>query len=145
MPQPTLHERFRRGAPTRGPEEQHSWLTAEERRFILWALKDQWPATRIGRALHIHEATVRRFRRQYWDNPRLILELGLYEMAGRALEQEYRCLVCSDRVVNRPDVERHVLGHYLEESLAIAAIPIPVEPPKRRKGRQSPENPRGNA
>ncbi len=112
MPQPTLDERFREGAPTRSAQDAHAWLNAEEERFILWALKERWSAARIGRALGVNEATVRRFRRRFWQEPRLLLELGLYEMAGRTKEDFFRCLICGDRVRKRREVERHVLGHY---------------------------------
>ena len=123
MPQPILDERFRQGAPRRAPEEEHSWLTAEERRFILWALRERWPATRTGQAIGVSEITVRRFRRKFWDDPALLLELGLYEMTGKAREQEYRCLICNERVITRLETERHVLRHYLDEVIVDDAIP----------------------
>ena len=114
MPQPTLGERFRDRVPTRGREDRHAWLNAEEQRFILWALRDRWSAARIGRALGVNEATVRRFRTKYWAEPQILLDLGLYEMAGRTTAETFRCLVCGDRVSGRLDTERHILGHFLE-------------------------------
>ncbi len=117
MPQPTLDERFQSGPPTRGADEFHNWLSAEERRFILWALNERWSARRIGRALGVNEATVRRFRRSFWENPDLLLELRLHEMVGRARDQEFRCLVCADHVLGRQEVERHVLRHFLDETV----------------------------
>ena len=45
----------------------------------------------------------------------LLLELGLFEMVSGPAKDEYRCLVCGDRMKSRQRVERHVLGHYLEE------------------------------
>ena len=60
MPRPTLDDSFRSGPPRRSPEEYHGWMTAEECRFILWGLKERWSAARIGRALGVNEATVRR-------------------------------------------------------------------------------------
>ena len=47
----------------------------------------------------------------------LLLELGLFEMVSAPAKDEYRCLVCGDRMKSRKSVERHVLGHYLEEPL----------------------------
>ncbi len=123
MPQPTLDERFRDGAPTRSDEDAHAWLNAEEERFILWALKERWSAARVGRALGVNEATVRRFRRRFWQKPRLLLQLGLFEMAGRTREDVYRCLVCGDRVRKRREVERHILRHYLDEDIVEGAVP----------------------
>ena len=123
MPLQTLDERFRGGPPTRRPADQHAWLNAEERRFILWALRERWSAARTGRALGVNEATIRRFRRRYWADPRLLLELGLYEMAGRSTEDYFRCLVCGDRVRERREVERHILRHYLEEDVVEATLP----------------------
>ncbi len=90
----TLDERFRDSTPRRGPDDYHAWLNAEEQRFILWGFKERWSAARIGRALGVNEATVRRFRDRYWSEPRLLLDLGLYEMSQRARsEDEFRCLV----------------------------------------------------
>ena len=71
MAQPTLEERFKEGPPTRSPENRLAWLSAEEQRFILWGLREQWSAARIGRAMGVHEATVRRFRARFWLKPKL--------------------------------------------------------------------------
>ena len=115
MPRPTLDETFRSGPPQRTPVEHHGWLTGEERRFILWGFKERWSAARIGRALGVNEATVRRFRETYWGEPEGLLELGLYEMVGRARDQEFKCLVCEEKVQSKTHAERHVLSHYLEK------------------------------
>ena len=72
MAKPTLDQLFGEGYPTRAPAQNHNWLTAQERRFILWGQKERWPATEIGSALGVNEATVRRFRSRYWDEPGLI-------------------------------------------------------------------------
>ena len=122
MPQPTLDEMFREGAPTRSAQDVHAWLNAEEARFILWALKELWSAARIGRALGVNEATVRRFRRRFWQEPQLLLALGLYEMAGRTREDAFRCLVCGDRVRKRREVERHILAHFLDSEVVDSAM-----------------------
>ncbi len=47
MPRPTLDQSFSEGRPVRSAAQHHSWLTAQERRFILWGLKERWPAVRI--------------------------------------------------------------------------------------------------
>lgn len=122
MPQPTLDERFREAAPTRSAQDVHAWLNAEEERFIVWALRERWSAARIGRALGVNEATVRRFRRRFWHDPRLLLKLGLYEMAGRTREDAFRCLVCGDRVRKRREVERHILAHFLDSEVVDSAM-----------------------
>jgi hypothetical protein len=116
MPQLTLDERFRDRPPKRSAADRHAWLSSEERRFILWGLRERWSAARIGRALGVNEATVRRFRKRYWDRPRILLELGLFEMSGRTKEDQFRCLVCGDRVTTRKRVERHVFDHFLKEA-----------------------------
>ena len=122
MPQPTLDERFRESAPTRIAQDAHAWLNAEEERYILWALRERWSAARIGRTLGVNEATVRRFRTRFWQEPRLLLELGLYEMAGRTREDVFRCLVCGDRVGKRLGVERHILAHFLDSEVVDIAM-----------------------
>ena len=115
MPRPTLDETFRSGPPQRTPEEYHGWLTGEERRFILWGLKERWSAARIGRALAVNEGTVRRFRSTLWEDPERLLELRLYEMVGRSRDQEFKCLVCEEKVESKTLAERHVFSHYLEK------------------------------
>ena len=116
MPRPTLDDCFRSGPPRRSPEEYHGWMTAEECRFILWGLKERWPAARIGRALGVNEATVRRFRSSFWGDPERLLELSLFEMVGRAKDQEFKCLVCEEKVETKSKTEWHVLSHFLEEA-----------------------------
>ena len=98
-------------------------MNAEEQRFILWALKERWSAARVGRALGVNEATVRRFRKRFWDQPYLLLDLGLFEMTGRTRDDQFRCLVCGDRIVKRRETERHLLRHYMDESVVEAALP----------------------
>jgi IS30 family transposase len=39
-------------------------MNAEERRFVVWGIKEGWSAASIGRALGVNEATVRRNRRR---------------------------------------------------------------------------------
>ena len=114
MPQQMLSERFRDRVPKRSSEDRHAWLNAEEQRFILWALRDRWSAARVGRALSVNAATVRRFRMKYWEDPELLLDLGLYEMAGRSVENLFRCLACGDRVKGRRDMDNHILSHFLD-------------------------------
>ena len=115
MPKPTLDESFAHNLPSRGLEQRQGWLTAGERRFILWGLKERWPATKIATQLGVNEATVRKFRQNYLQDPALILDLGLYEMAGKLVDDEFKCLVCEDRVSTRQETERHVLRHFLEQ------------------------------
>ena len=115
MPKPTLDESFAQDLPSRRPDQRHSWLTAGERRFILWGLKERWPATRVAAQLGVNEATVRKFRQNYLEDPTPILELRLYEMAGKLVDDEFKCLVCEDRVSTRQETERHVLRHFLEQ------------------------------
>ena len=115
MPKPTLDESFAQNPPSRGPDQRHSWLTAGERRFILWGLKERWPAVKIATQLVVNEATVRKFRQNYLQDPSLILELGLYEMVGKLVDDEFKCLVCEDRVSTRQETERHLLRHFLEQ------------------------------
>ena len=122
MPLPLLDERYRDGYPTRSPEDKHAWLNAEEERFILWGFKDHWSAARIGRALGVSATTVRRFRDKYWRTPALLLELGLFEMVSGAAKDEYRCLVCGDRIKERPKVQRHLRAHYVDEA-NVDAVP----------------------
>ena len=123
MAQPTLDERFADGPPARGADGRRTWLNADERRFILWGLKERWAAVRIAEAIGVSEPTVRRFRRRYRDEPLTLLELGLSEMVGKAKDREYRCLVCSERVVERRSVERHILSHYVDPAIVDEVLP----------------------
>jgi DNA-binding NarL/FixJ family response regulator len=82
MTQPTLDERFSGGPFTRADKTRNTWMTSEERRFILWGFKEGWSAARIGRELGVNEATVRRFRVAFKKSPETLLELGLQEKSG---------------------------------------------------------------
>lgn len=128
-----MDQLFKEEGPTLSPDQHHSWLTSLERRFILWGLKERWPATRIAVELGVNEATVRRFRNRYWDEPKLILELDLYEMVGRAKDEEYKCLVCEERVVTQLEMQRHVLVHFLEQDTVDGFLP---QLKKRRSNRR---------
>ena len=134
----TLDERFKDRPPTRGPADHHAWLSAEERRFILWALRDRWSGARIGRALDVHEATVRRFRKRVWDDPTILLELGLLEMIGKIEDDEWRCLVCGLRVEGRRQGERHLALHFVDEYTIAAILPPAPRSRRPRRTRTSP-------
>ncbi len=114
MAQLTLDERFRNDPPTRGGDDYHRWMTADERRFVLWGIKEEWSAAKIARALGVNEATVRRFRQKFAKDPDVLLKLGLFEMVGRARDEEYRCLVCGEQLIGKTDTERHVLAHFID-------------------------------
>ena len=114
MPLPLLDDRYRNRKPTLSPEDRRARLTADEHRFILWALRERWSAARIGRTLGVSAITVRRFRQRVWREPWVLLELSLYEMVGGPEKREYRCLVCGDRLKGHRKVERHVLSHSSE-------------------------------
>ena len=51
---------------------------------------------------------------KYWEDPSLLLDLQLYEMAGRSVEDLFRCLVCADRVKGRKEMDNHLLSHFLD-------------------------------
>ncbi len=50
------------------------------------------------------------------DHPERLLELSLFEMVGRAKDQEFKCLVCEEKVGTKSKTEQHVLSHFLEGS-----------------------------
>ncbi len=37
-------------------------------------------------------------------------------MVGRAKDQEFKCLVCEEKIETKSKTERHVLSHFLEEA-----------------------------
>ena len=78
-------------------------------------MKEGWSTTRIGRALGVNEPAVRRSRRRFWRNPERLLELGLFEMVGRAKDQEFKRLVCEEKVESKSKIQRPVYSHFLEE------------------------------
>ena len=101
-------------------------MSSEERRFVLWGLKEGWSAPRIGQALGVNPATVRRFRSRFSKEPQLLLDLDLYETVGRATNDEYRCLVCGAQVTTHSAIAQHVLGHYVT---AQSSENLPAEQP----------------
>ena len=66
---------------------------------------------------------MRRFRNEYWQNPRLILELDLCEIVGRAKDEEFRCLVCERWVITERETQRHILGHFIDEQQVNGFLP----------------------
>ncbi len=59
---------------------------------------------------------------KYWSDPELLFDLQLYEMAGRSVEDLFRCLVCGDRVKGREDMDRHLLTHFLDPEVVEGAM-----------------------
>ena len=51
------------------------------------------------------------------------MELDLSEMVGRAKDEEFRCLVCEERVVTQKETQRHILGHFLDEQQVNEYLP----------------------
>ena len=49
-------------------------------------------------------------------DPERLLELGLFEMVGRAKDQEFKRLVCEEKVESKSKIQRPVFSHFLEES-----------------------------
>ena len=62
----------------------------------------------------------------------MVLELDLFEMVGRAKDEEYKCLVCEERVVAHRGIQRHVLSYFLEQDTVDALLPHL----KKRRGNQ---------
>ena len=69
--------------------------------------------SKVGRDLGVNETTVRRFRKTYWREPAVLSELVLFEMVGTPKNDEFRCLVCGDRVLGRSEVEEHIIEHFV--------------------------------
>ena len=51
-----------------------------------------------------------------------MLELSLFEMVGRPKIQEFKCLVCEEKVETKSNPERHVFSHFLEVSAVAYAM-----------------------
>lgn len=107
---------------------------------MTWGLKERWSAARIGRALGVNEATVRRFRRSFWGEPKRLLELGLFEMVGRAKNQEFKCLVCEEKVETKSKTEPHVFSHFLEVSAVEYALEGREEEATKEEGEDALED-----
>ena len=52
-----------------------------------------------------------------------MLDLDLFEMVSSAEKDEYRCLVCADRVKVRLQIEQHVLRHFLDQDVVDTVLP----------------------
>ena len=112
----------------------------KNRAVLTWGLKERWSAARIGRALGVNEATVRRFRRSFWGEPKRLLELGLFEMVGRAKNQEFKCLVCEEKVETKSKTEPHVFSHFLEVSAVEYALEGREEEATKEEGEDALED-----
>ena len=126
MPEPTLHERFARGGPTRDPQEKGRWVDDDEKRFILWGFTEGWSVDQIADALGISEWMVHQFHNRYQSDPRTLYELGLYEKKG----DSFQCLVCSTELTDEPKAQNHLHDHLTTsipnpESLGTPSLPEP--------------------
>ena len=107
MSEPTLHERFARGGPTRNPQEKGRWVDDNEKRFILWGFTEGWSVAQIADALGINEWMVHQFRSRYQSDPSTLYELSLYEKTG----DSFRCLVCTIEIPDEPRAQNHLDNH----------------------------------
>ena len=69
-----------------------------------------------------------------------LLEIELMEILGWPREDEYRWLVCGDRVISRPETERHVPNHHVAADAAERVVrrrypPRSVDQAKESEGR----------
>ena len=90
------------------------WMNAEEKRFVLWGLKEEWSSSRIAQTLGVNEATVRRFRAKFVKAPNTLFDLNVGETLENSSGAAFRCLVCAATVDGLDELDRHVLAHFLD-------------------------------
>lgn len=126
LSEPTLHERFARGGPTRDPHEKGRWVDDDEKRFIFWGFTEGWSVDQIADALGISEWMVHQFHNRYQSDPRTLYDLGLYEKRG----DSFQCLVCTTELTDEPKAQNHIHDHIATtvpnpESLGTPNLPGP--------------------
>lgn len=113
----TLDEQFRDGPPSRGAGSSRAHMGAEEKRFVLWGLKEGWNSSDIAAVLGVYTETVGQFRDQLLKDPSLLSALAVSELVeeetGSAV---FQCLVCAANLNSRALVERHMFTHFFKGS-----------------------------
>ena len=120
MPRLLLDDRYRDNPPARIQDDAHAWLNGDDHRFILRALRDRSSAAEIGRAPALRLCAG---GDRFWREPKLLPELDFLGMVASAEKDEYRRLVCRDRVKVRLQIERHILSHFVDQDVVDAVLP----------------------
>ena len=121
----TLDERFRDGPPSRGGGSSRARMGVEEKRFVLWGLKEGWNSSDIAAVLGVYTETVGQFRDQLLKDPDILSGLAVSELAeeetGAAV---FQCLVCAANMNSRALVDRHMFAHFFKGAdLDTSAVP----------------------
>ena len=92
-------------------------MGAEEKRFVLWGLKEGWSSSDIAAVLGVYTETVAQFRAQLLKDPNTLSALAVLELdeeeTGAAV---FQCLVCSARLNSRSLADRHAFAHFFRGS-----------------------------
>lgn len=125
MASKTLDERFRDGPPSRGAGSSRARMGVEEKRFVLWGLKEGWNSSDIAAVLGVYTETVGQFRDQLLKDPDILSALAVSELAeeetGAAV---FQCLVCAANMNSRALVDRHMFAHFFKGAdLDTSAVP----------------------
>ncbi len=113
----TLDERFREGPPSRGENSSRAHMGVEEKRFVLWGLKEGWSSSDIAAVLGVYTETVGEFRDQLLKDPNTLSALAVLELDEEETGATvFQCLVCAVRLNSRSLVDRHVFAHFFRGS-----------------------------
>lgn len=113
----TLDERFRDGPPSRGAGSSRARMGVEEKRFVLWGLKEGWNSSDIAAVLGVYTETVGQFRDQLLKDPNLLSALAVSELAEEETNAVvFQCLVCAANLKSRALVDRHLFAHFFKGS-----------------------------
>ena len=113
----TLDERFREGPPSRGEDSSRARMGIEEKRFVLWGLKEGWSYSDIAAVLGVYTETVGQFRDQLLKDPNTLSALAVLELDKEGTGGTvFQCLVCAARLNSRSLVDRHAFAHFFRGS-----------------------------
>lgn len=101
-------------------------MNVEEKRFVLWGLKEKWSPSRIADALGVNEISVRRFRTDLVRNPNALIDLELFDQIQAQGVRAFQCAVCAVQLNSLDRVDQHVLTHFLEDADLDSAIAVRV-------------------
>ena len=121
---PTIEERYAKGPPTRGAQDQRTRLTSEELEYIVFRMYRGVSPPRIARELGVGASTVRDVRWDFGRCQSLLLRIRVFELAkapdGKSAGRSWwKCLLCGAVDTGGPKrALRHVLDDVYPDFLA---------------------------
>ena len=94
----------------RPPRAKNAHLSVEDKLLILWGVSREWSVRRIAEALPCSPTTVKSYRQQVWEDPRVVFDLPVLVQVS---ERRHQCQFCGESRPARKKAMLHFLVHVL--------------------------------